>query len=853
MGWFSEWLRRRSRQEKRAGKRHRQFRPLVAELETRVVPAVTATQFVNHGGPVLAQPQVELVYLGQAWTSDTSLQTQVNQFAQYLVGSPFMDVLAQYGVSHGTVAGSVVVPDALGGNVSPLQIQNTLSLDIANGTLPAPGPNEVYVVLTPPNVTVKDNPFAQATFLGYHSSLFDSQGNQDAYAVIPYPGGPNPSTPGLTAFQSLTDTFSHELAEAATDPYVDAQGNPSGWDDYTFDPSGNIYQGEVGDIGASAPTVYLNSYAVTQLWSNQVEAVVAPARATTTPGSGTLTVTGQDVPNAVAGQPITVVVANVTDTFASTGTLTATINWGDRSTPDTNVPVTTDAGGNLVVLGTHTYSGSGSFTITVTVTDGTNTSQGTATATVAAPALLTVTTQDVSAQTGQSFSGTVATVGGTDATAANLANLTATIDWGDGTTPDTKVPVTTDASGNLVVQGTHTYMSAGHDTMAVTVSDSTDQATATGKGTANITAPATPGTLTVTGQNISPVTGQPFVATVATVSDPGSSGRGLVAEIDWGDGSWPSLVRLQGPDAQGNFDVVGWHNYLTNGNYTIAVTVLNRFTGDTGTGTATASVADSGGLSVTAQRINATAGTSFTGTVATVTDPGASAATLTATINWGDGKVDTNVPVTTDSSGNLIVQGTHTYANAGNYPVTVTVTDSSTGNRAQDVALADVDPAPVTNTVRVTGVNVKATAGQSFTDGIAIISAPGASASDLKVTVDWGDKSTDNNVQVVPFGTNGVFVVIGTHTYASSGQDLIGVTVTDSATSATASASSTAYVDVTPPATPTPPVTTPPTTTTPPIATPVVPTEGPVTTVFPRVAHRGHHHHAGLRRASRRA
>jgi hypothetical protein len=830
MGWFSEWVRLRLQKKTRSQRRNRTYRPTVAELETRVVPAGIASNLINHGGAVLGSANVDLVFYGSAWNNNTSLQSQIDTFARYLVNSPFMSVLSQYGISPANVAATIVVPDAVGSRVTTQQIQDTLTQDIANGTLPTADSNTLYFVVTPPNVSVRDNPFTRASFLGYHSSLFDSQGNQDAYAVVPYPGGTNPMDPGLTPFQSFTDTFSHELAEAVTDPFVDGQGNPSGWDDYTFDPTGDIFQGEVADLAENASTVYLNGYAVTQLWSNQADSVVAPAGATSTPTAAPLTVTAKPI-TALTGQASmsTVAVLGGSDaTAANIGNLTATIDWGDGTAgnPDTSTgTVTTDSNGNVVVQGTHTYTSNGSFPITVTVTDGTNTASDSSTATVTTPSVLTVTARNITAQNGTAFTGTVAVLSGTDATAANTGNLTATIDWGDGTSgsPDASTgSVTTDANGNIIVQGSHTYTSNGSFPITVTVTDGTTMAS--DSSTATVTTPSTPGTVTVTGATIMAVTGQPFIATVATVSGlsifndndfgffhwPGHE-HGVVAQIDWGDGTTPSMVRLYGPDAQGNFDVVGMHEYAAKGDYTITITLLNRETEtQIASGTASVNVADSGSLSVTGQRIETTAGTSFTGTIATITDP--SAGNLTAAVDWGDGSpLDNTAQVTRDSNGNLIVVGTHTYSNVGDYHITVTVNDTSNGDRGEAVSLADVDRAPPTTTghVRVESVDLNATAGQSFTDAIAVVHAPGASASTLTVSVNWGDGTAADttNVQVLPFGTHGAFIITGTHTYAASGQYTVTVTVTDSTSGAQASSTSTANVTAAP--------ATPPTTTTP--------------------------------------
>jgi hypothetical protein len=763
MGWFSKWLPSPLSRKRRAAGRARKFRPALAELETRTVPANLsgiASNFVNHGGPVLSSVQVEAVFLGDAWKNDPSLQSteqQIDSFLQYLVNSPFMDTMGQYGVGRGQFTGSTVLDDPLGSSISTGQIDSLLSQAVQGGTLQAPGSNRLYVVFTPPNVGLTEGRSQLNNVLGYHTSLFDGQNNQHAYAVIPYPGGSNPQETGLSAFQSLTQTTSHELAEAVTDPYVDARGNPSGWDDYNFTP-GDSGEGEIADIADAlgAPPAYLTNngqtYAVTELWSNQADNVVAPSSSTattpptTTPtASGTLTVTARNVQGATSGQSFTAVVAVANDTFAN-----------------------------------------------VTSTD-----------------------------------------------------LSATIDWGDKTSPDTNVQVVGPGrDGGFVITGTHTYAAAGQYTITVTINDTANKATASDTSTADVSAPTTAGTLSVTGQNVTAQAGQPFQATVATFTDPGASPYGLVAKIDWGDGSWPSLVRVQGPDAQGNFTVAGWHNYPSAGNYTITVTVFDLRSGAEGSATATADVSAASAVSVTGQRIDATAGKSFTGTVALVSDPGASASDLTATIDWGDGtsaKPDvTSGTVTTDASGHLVVQGTHTYADVGNYPVSVTVTNSKTGDVGKGLSVADVDPAP---SLPVRGVDVSATAGQSFTDVIGVVYAPGASASDLKVTVDWGDKTAaDSNVQVVPFGTDGKFVLIGTHSYASAGQYTIGVTVTDSANGLAGSSSSTASVAAAPETTTTSPTnTSAPTPTTDPTPATGLTVPPDVPPLVPATGHRRHH------------
>jgi hypothetical protein len=76
-----------------------------------------------------------------------------------------------------------------------------------------------------------------------------------------------------------------------------------------------------------------------------------------------------------------------------------------------------------------------------------------------------------------------------------------------------------------------------------------------------------------------------------------------------------------------------------------------------------------------AKAVKATAGTSATVTVATLSKLPASG-TITASINWGDGSAASAGTVTTSGTTGT-VGGTHTYASAGHYTVTTTITDSN--------------------------------------------------------------------------------------------------------------------------------------------------------------------------------
>ena len=85
-----------------------------------------------------------------------------------------------------------------------------------------------------------------------------------------------------------------------------------------------------------------------------------------------------------------------------------------------------------------------------------------------------------------------------------------------------------------------------------------------------------------------------------------------------------------------------------------------------------------GTLTVSNVPFQATEGVPFTGTVASFTDTDTdTAGSYTATISWGDGTTSAGVVVSDSVRGQgFRVEGTHTYAEEGSYPVSVSVQDA---------------------------------------------------------------------------------------------------------------------------------------------------------------------------------
>lgn len=173
--------------------------------------------------------------------------------------------------------------------------------------------------------------------------------------------------------------------------------------------------------------------------------------------------------------------------------------------------------------------------------------------------------------------------------------------------------------------------------------------------------------------------GQSFSGTVATFKDPDLTSRpsDYSATINWGDGSTSSGT-ISGTPSQ--FTVSGNHTFAEEGSFPAKVTIIDKDgSGNDATVADTATVKDAA--------LHATAGAptvqgrTVSGIVATFTDadPNGTVSDYTATINWGDGSTTTGTIARSSahaSAGPFSISGSHTYAKAGSYKVTVRVKDA---------------------------------------------------------------------------------------------------------------------------------------------------------------------------------
>jgi hypothetical protein len=269
-------------------------RPSLEQLEGRLVPSVT-----RGPGPVLDHVEVETVFVGDAWQTNPYLAQQaqsINQFFAEITNSTYMDMLAEYGIGRGSLRQQDFIPQVsapghdatLANYLTDQSIQYMLNINISdpNSTVNYPDANTVYFVFTQPGVSVDVTSINH--WAGYHTSFIDDRNELVNYAVVPYPRDLT-AEGGLSSFDQITATSSHELAEAATDPTL-----PRAWFDATA-PGG---EGEIADLADGLQGRYLG-YQVQPLWSNVQQTAVLPPDATWTTWAD-MTVGPNNVPAAAA-------------------------------------------------------------------------------------------------------------------------------------------------------------------------------------------------------------------------------------------------------------------------------------------------------------------------------------------------------------------------------------------------------------------------------------------------------------------------------------------------------------------------------------------------------------------------
>jgi hypothetical protein len=225
----------------------------------QMAPHDMPPQVIKLPGPVLAAPKVIPIF----FMGDSAMQTQVEPYLQALVGSDFWKkTTSEYGVGDLTIGTSIVVTDAAPTTDDMLQSFIAGKLDGTHPEWPQPDGNVLYTVFLPSGVTLS-TPWGSScsSFGGYHSEGMKPDNTKFSYALMPRCG---------SSLDEITITTSHELIEAATDPFPFTAGAYQQTDDphliWSYTPGGEL--GDMCEYVAAASQRLVGNYAVQRSWSN---------------------------------------------------------------------------------------------------------------------------------------------------------------------------------------------------------------------------------------------------------------------------------------------------------------------------------------------------------------------------------------------------------------------------------------------------------------------------------------------------------------------------------------------------------------------------------------------------------
>lgn len=616
-------------------------------------------------------------------------------------------------------------------------------------------------LISPLSVSIVDTTSVGATATALSAALV-LEGNLTATAVAVS------ATEGVSLSGVTVATFTDPSPGAVASSYAATID----WGDGTSSSTGQI-------TGSDGTFTIAGSHTYALQGSDDITILLTEGAATPAPITiaGTATVADADTLSLTAS-PVSATeqstfsgtVATFTDSYleAPPHNFTAAINWGDATT--TTAGSVSGSNGTFTLTGSHVYAAQGSPTISISVADngGTASASASAVATVADADTLTPSPITLSTTAGVAFSGPVAVFA--DNILSTLpSDLSASIDWGDGSTVDSGT--ITGGNGAFTVSGSHAYASAGGpDQVTVILAENAPlTASATAMSSALIFDPNLVGSpVSLTGTEASAIASDAAVATF-TDANAGAAAGDFAATIDWGDGSSLSAGSVTG--SNGTFTVSGGHTYADHGAYGVKITLFETATATSPALTidSTAAISDAA-LNVTATPITVTEGSqgAFTDLqVATFTDANlnSSSADFTATIDWGDGQTSTGTIAGTN--GAFTVKGSHTYLEEGALTLKVTLAENSaSGNTASATAAATVGEGDVLTSQQPASLSVTEGASYSGTFAVFTDSNTLSTSSGFTAVINWGDGTTEAGSVT---GGEGTFTVSGSHTYANDG------------------------------------------------------------------------------------
>ncbi|KAJ3028957.1 UNVERIFIED_CONTAM: hypothetical protein HDU68_000484 [Siphonaria sp. JEL0065] len=316
----------------------------VSQLAARAdfTNTVVSAHLTYFTGPVIANVKVIPIYYGAA-----NYQTQLNAFYAGVTQSPWIDLLAQYGVGRGTFGTPVSVTASKTTLDDVLDIQPFLINLVKAGTI-VPTANTYFPIHFAPNIYITmDGDGSCKVFCAYHGTIDISSLNKGVkylyYGVMPDQGGGCNGGCGGNSQQvnNLFSVSSHELAEMLTDPAVGVAtvyGYPLSWYDKVYGEVADICNAQQGTTKGGDGVTYV----IQKNWSNADNACLANAitSSTTSTTTSTTTTTTTNKPTTTS-TTTTILKPSTTSTTTTTTLKPTTSTTTTLSTASTTTTTTT--------------------------------------------------------------------------------------------------------------------------------------------------------------------------------------------------------------------------------------------------------------------------------------------------------------------------------------------------------------------------------------------------------------------------------------------------------------------------------------------------------------------------------
>jgi hypothetical protein len=181
--------------------------------DTYPFPHPPLPQIVNMMGPVMTTPKVvPIIYASDGY------RQQIPQFLAQLAASPFWAVATkEYGVGALSIAQPIELQATPPAVMDDFDIQALLATNIGKNGWPAADPNTIFQIFFPQQTKVTYPKVGNSCidFWSYHYEMPLDGGGKAAYAVEPRCS----KLLGMTGFDVISSRASHDIVNAATNPF----------------------------------------------------------------------------------------------------------------------------------------------------------------------------------------------------------------------------------------------------------------------------------------------------------------------------------------------------------------------------------------------------------------------------------------------------------------------------------------------------------------------------------------------------------------------------------------------------------------------------------------------------------